>query len=37
VQAASSQRVFDAGRHYLWPMPQKERDLNPNLQQNPNW
>lgn len=37
VQAASSDRVFDASRHYLWPMPQKERDLNPNLQQNPNW
>ncbi|WP_372933910.1 RagB/SusD family nutrient uptake outer membrane protein [Mariniphaga sediminis] len=22
---------------YLWPIPQKERDLNPNLVQNPNW
>ncbi|KQS27764.1 RagB/SusD family nutrient uptake outer membrane protein [Dyadobacter sp. Leaf189] len=37
VQAASSNRVFDASRHYLWPIPQKERDLNPNLTQNPNW
>jgi hypothetical protein len=37
VQAASSTRAFDASRHYLWPIPQKERDLNPNLKQNPNW
>jgi starch-binding outer membrane protein, SusD/RagB family len=37
VQAASSNRVFDPARHYLWPIPQKERDLNPNLKQNPNW
>jgi hypothetical protein len=37
VQAASSNRVFDTSRHYLWPIPQKERDLNPNLKQNPNW
>lgn len=37
VQAASSNRVFDASRHYLWPIPQKERDLNPSLTQNPNW
>ncbi|TLV03451.1 RagB/SusD family nutrient uptake outer membrane protein [Dyadobacter luticola] len=37
VQAATSNRVFDPARHYLWPIPQKERDLNPNLKQNPNW
>lgn len=30
-------RQFDPGRHYLWPIPQKERDLNRNLEQNPNW
>lgn len=30
-------RTFDAARHYLWPIPQSERDLNPNLTQNPNW
>ncbi|MCR5002932.1 MAG: RagB/SusD family nutrient uptake outer membrane protein [Bacteroidales bacterium] len=30
-------RQFDASRHYLWPIPQKERDLNGNLTQNPNW
>lgn len=30
-------RQFDPARHYLWPIPQKERDLNHNLEQNPNW
>lgn len=31
------QRTFKADRHYLWPIPQSERDLNTNLSQNPNW
>ena len=32
------QRQFDASKHYLWPIPQKERDLtNNSLDQNPNW
>lgn len=31
------ERVFDPGRHYLWPIPQRERELNPNLSQNPGW
>ena len=32
------QRQFDAAKHYLWPIPQKERDLtNKSLDQNPNW
>ena len=30
-------RQFDAAKHYLWPIPQKERDLNRNLEQNPKW
>lgn len=30
-------RQFDAAKHYLWPIPQKERDLNKNLEQNPKW
>lgn len=30
-------RKFDAQKHYLWPIPQKDRDLNKNLTQNPNW
>ena len=32
------QRQFDPDKHYLWPIPQKERDLtNNSLEQNPNW
>lgn len=31
------QRVFDPARHYLWPVPQRERDINPGLTQNPGW
>ena len=30
-------RQFRADKHYLWPIPQKERDMNKNLEQNPNW
>lgn len=30
-------RGFVANKHYLWPIPQAERDLNGNLEQNPNW
>lgn len=30
-------RTFNAAKHYLWPIPQAERDLNKNLEQNPNW
>ena len=30
-------RNFDAQKHYLWPIPQKDRDINKNLTQNPNW
>ena len=30
-------RAFDSAKHYLWPIPQKDRDLNKNLDQNPNW
>lgn len=28
-------RVFDESKHYLWPIPQGERDMNKNLTQNP--
>lgn len=28
---------FDASKHYLWPIPQSERDLNKSLSQNDNW
>lgn len=30
-------RTFAPGRHYLWPIPQSERDKNPNLAQNSGW
>lgn len=30
-------RKFDAPKHYLWPIPQFERDLNKNLTQNSQW
>lgn len=30
-------RVFDANKHYLWPIPQTERDQDPSLDQNPGW
>jgi len=28
-------RVFDESKHYLWPIPQEERDMNKDLTQNP--
>lgn len=30
-------RSFDPAKHYLWPIPQSERDLNKNLTQNTEW
>lgn len=36
VQVAAT-RVFDASKHYLWPIPQRERDQDPNLEQNIGW
>ena len=30
-------RTFDPSKHYLWPVPRDERNLNPNLGQNPGW
>lgn len=29
------QRLFNPGRDYLWPLPQKDMDVNDQLQQNP--
>ncbi|MGQ1889248.1 RagB/SusD family nutrient uptake outer membrane protein [Thermophagus sp. OGC60D27] len=34
---AIEQRSFDPSKHYLWPVPQNEIDLNSNLSQNSNW
>jgi hypothetical protein len=30
-------RLFDPAKHYLFPFPQSEIDVNPNLVQNPNY
>lgn len=30
-------RIFDEEKHYLWPIPQAERDMNKNLTQNPKY
>lgn len=30
-------RIFENPKHYLWPIPQLERDQNPNLTQNTGW
>ncbi len=35
--ARIEQRSFNASKHYLWPVPQAERDLNKNLAQNSGW
>ncbi|WP_020594679.1 RagB/SusD family nutrient uptake outer membrane protein [Spirosoma panaciterrae] len=37
IQVVGINRVFDKSRHYLWPIPQKERNLTPTLSQNPGW
>ena len=31
------QRTFNPARDYLWPIPQKELDINTNLDQNPEY
>ena len=30
-------RSFVENKHNLWPIPQRERDINPKITQNPNW
>ena len=37
VQIGGFTKVFNPDKHYLWPIPQKEIDLNKNFVQNPNW
>ncbi|MBO9594755.1 MAG: RagB/SusD family nutrient uptake outer membrane protein [Niabella sp.] len=32
-----SKRTFDKNRDYLWPIPSDQTQINPNLEQNPNW
>jgi starch-binding outer membrane protein, SusD/RagB family len=37
VEVQAWTNAFDKTKHYLYPVPQKERDLNRNLSQNSNW
>lgn len=37
IKVPAFERVFNKNRDYLWPIPQKERELNSQLTQNPNW
>ncbi len=37
VEVQAFEKLFNKDRDYLWPIPQRERELNPNLTQNPNW
>lgn len=37
IEITGYDRVFNPERDYLWPVPQKEKELNPNLGQNQNW
>lgn len=30
-------RIFQEPKHYTWPIPQTQRDINKNLSQNPGW
>lgn len=36
-QVQAFERVLKPNRDYLWPIPQKELDLNAGLTQNPGW
>lgn len=37
VSLPAFEKVFNADRDYLWPIPQREIELNTKLSQNPNW
>jgi starch-binding outer membrane protein, SusD/RagB family len=37
VEVPSFLKAFDPSKDYVWPIPQIERTLNPNLSQNNNW
>ncbi|HEV7347332.1 RagB/SusD family nutrient uptake outer membrane protein [Telluribacter sp.] len=37
IQVQAFNKVFNPNRDYLWPIPQKELDLNKELTQNPGW
>ena len=37
VRRVIERRVFESPKHYLWPVPQVERNKVPGLVQNPGW
>ncbi|MDR1724254.1 MAG: RagB/SusD family nutrient uptake outer membrane protein [Tannerella sp.] len=37
VELPGFMKTFNKDRDYLWPIPYREIELNPNLVQNPNW
>lgn len=37
AHAKQARKPFDENRDYLYPIPRAERELNPNLTQNPGW
>ena len=37
IELPGFERFFNPERDYLWPIPQRERELNENLTQNPGW
>jgi hypothetical protein len=37
IEVPSVVRSFDVTKHYLWPVPQSQKILNPALGQNPGW
>lgn len=37
IELPGFERSFNSNRDYLWPIPQRERELNPNLTQNQGW
>lgn len=37
IDLGGTRRSFDKNKHYLMPIPQNEMDINPQLEQNPNY
>jgi len=37
IDMGGTRRAFDPAKHYLMPIPQSEMDINPELEQNPNY
>ena len=37
IRETAANRIFDAGKHYLKPLPLRQIAINPQLEQNPGW